>query len=323
MGRLLAGIFTLVVVAGGVMGWGYYVFTQPGPLAEPKIITIPKGIGLTGIASLLAEEGIVEYPWLFIAGVRVADVGRGLRAGEFEVPAGISPNGVMDLLLDGKTVQHRITIVEGITVKQALEEIMAADTLDGEITEVPDEGWMLPETYYFDRGDSRQALVARMVADMNKALDELWPDRDGGIAVADRQQAVILASIVEKESAIAEERPRIAAVFNNRLKNGMRLQADPTVVYGLSNGTGAIDRPLMTKDLETPNPYNTYLIDGLPPGPIAIPSRDAIAAVLSPADTKELYFVADGTGGHVFAKTLAEHNRNVAKWRRLQRQKSQ
>jgi len=322
MMRLLTGIFTAAVIAMAVAGWAFYKFQQPGPLSRPLVLTIPKGAGLTDIATLLNAEGVVEYPWLFVAGVRVSDRGRGLRAGEYEIPAGISPQGVMELLLDGKSIQHRITIVEGLTVSQALAAVADAEALTGEITAPPEEGRMLPETYYFDRGEDRQALVDRMAADLDKALDELWPGRSPDAMVKDKQQALILASIVERETAVADERPRVAAVYTNRLRIGMRLQADPTVAYGLSGGTGTLDRPLLKKDLETPGPYNTYLNAGLPPGPIALPSRAAIAAVLNPAKTKEIYFVADGSGGHAFAETLAQHNRNVARWRRLQRQKS-
>jgi UPF0755 protein len=323
MMRLLAGLFTAAVIAVAVAGWAYFEFRQPGPLQQATILTIPKGTGLTDIAMILKEEGVVKYPWLFVAGVRLSDRGRGLRAGEYEVPARVSPRGMMELLLEGKAIQHSITIVEGHTVKQALAIIAAADILSGEITSPPEEGQLLPETYYVARGDDRQALVDRMAADLEKTLDELWPSRSPDAAVKDKQQALILASIVERETAVAEERPRVAAVFSNRLKRGMRLQADPTVVYGLSDGAGVLDRPLLKKDLETPGPYNTYLNGGLPPGPIALPSRAAIAAVLNPAKTKDLYFVADGSGGHAFAETLEQHNRNVARWRRLQRQKVQ
>ena len=323
MMRLLAGLLTAAVIAVAVAGWAYFEFHQPGPLPRATILTIPKGTGLNGIAMILKEQGVVEYPWLFVAGVRVSDRGRGLRAGEYEVPAGISPKGMMDLLLEGEAIQHAITIVEGHTVKQALAVIAAADVLSGEITSPPKEGRLLPETYHVARGDDRQTLVDRMAAGLDKVLDALWPGRSPDTAVKDKEEALILASIVERETADAAERPRIAAVYTNRLKRGMRLQADPTVVYGLSDGTGVLDRPLLKKDLETPGPYNTYLNSGLPPGPIALPSRAAIAAVLNPAKTKELYFVADGSGGHAFAETLEQHNRNVARWRRLQRQKAQ
>jgi UPF0755 protein len=321
--RLLSGILVLVIVAAGVVAWGYYEFRRPGPLDDTTIVYIPKGTGLKGIAEILRAEGVVTYPWLFVAGVRAAKAGRSLRAGEYEFPAHVSARGVMDLMVAGKTIQHRITIVEGITLSDALAEIAAATALEGKVTDPPEEGWMLPETYSYERGDDRQALVDRSVAAMNATLDRLWPNRNPSIAIANRKQAVILASIVEKETAVPEERARIAAVFNNRLKLGMPLQADPTVVYGLSNGSGELDRPLTHHDLEAPSPYNTYLNNGLPPGAIALPSRASLEAVLNPDDTKEIYFVADGTGGHVFAKTLAEHNRNVAKWRRVQKQQTQ
>jgi len=319
MYRLLSALFTAAVIAGIALAWGYRTFRSPGPLVADKIVMIERGSGLDAIADTLETEGVIEDGWLFVAGVRLADKAQDLKAGEYEIPAAASPREVMDLLLKGRTVVHRITIVEGTTVRSALTAIKGNDVLSGDISDPPEEGMMLPETYHFDRGEDRQRLVDRATAAIEFALEELWPERREGLPLQDPDEAIILASIVEKETALPAERPRVAAVFVNRLTIGMRLQADPTVVYGLSDGSGSIDRPLTRADLETPNPYNTYLNAGLPPGPIALPSRASIEAVLRPADTKELYFVADGSGGHVFAETLAEHNRNVARWRRHQR----
>ena len=321
--RVLSALFTALAIAGGILAWAYYEFEKPGPLREATIIDIPKGSGLNEIAGILKNEGVLEHDWLFVAGVRLAEKGRGLKAGEYEIPPGISPREVMDLLLSGATVVHRITIVEGTTVQQAVERIQANEVLTGDIGELPAEGMLLPETYHFSRGETREALIARMQADLRETLDAMWATRDPSIPVKTPMEALILASIVEKETSIESERARIAAVFSNRLEKGMRLQADPTVVYGLSGGSGSIGRPLTRADLETPNPYNTYLNAGLPPGPIALPGKASIAAVMLPAETDDLYFVADGTGGHAFAKTLDEHNRNVLKWRKFQRQQTQ
>jgi UPF0755 protein len=241
-----------------------------------------------------------------------------LRAGEYSFSPGASVNEVLEKITSGKTVVHRLTIPEGTTSREVLLEIEALTTLSGPLPPVPLEGMILPETYHFSRGDSREELLKRMSDAMTDAAAELWEDRADGLPFNSIEEAIILASIVEKETAVAEERGLVAGVFINRLRRGMRLQSDPTVVFGITLGKAPLGRALRRSDLKQSTPYNTYLVDGLPPGPIANPGRESLEAVLNPAATKFLYFVADGSGGHAFAETLGEHNRNVAHWRKIE-----
>jgi UPF0755 protein len=224
---------------------------------------------------------------------------------------------VINMLARGETVARRLTVAEGLTVAEVFRLLADTEALRGELPEPPPEGSLLPETYFYALGDERAELVRRMQRGMAKLLDELWPTRIEALPLRDRRQAVILASIVDKETAEADERAAVAAVFLNRLRRGMRQQSDPTVIYGLTDGQGALDRALTRKDWQHDSRYNTYRIDGLPPGPIGNPGRAALEAVLNPAEVDYLYFVADGTGGHAFGRTLDEHNRNVAKWRQI------
>lgn len=315
---VLAGLAATVLLLGvGVVLYTLDRFKGPGPLAADTIVYIPPGTGLAGIAEKLSAAGAIDDPFVFRIGVTVLGVTRKLKAGEYLMPATVSMNGVVNLLLEGKTLVRRLTLPEGATIAEAIALIGQAEALEGEVGAVPPEGSLLPETYHYQRGDSRAEVVVRMRAALDSILAELWPKRAPDLPLATPHEAVILASIVEKETAIAEERPLVASVFLNRLQAGMRLQSDPTVVYGLTDGAGPLGRSLTRKDLRTPSPYNTYLIDGLPPGPIANPGRASIEAALGPAQTEYLYFVADGNGGHVFAKTLEEHNKNVAKWRKV------
>lgn len=319
LARLVAAVLGVGLVAVAVSLYLLARIDAPGPLAEDKTLLIPKGSGTFDIAEQLSRAGVVSDEYLFAAAV--AAVGRdvSLKAGEYQFAAGLSMRGVIDLLQSGKTVVHRLTVPEGYTTAQILEVLRAAHGLFGEIEGKPGEGTLLPETYHYTWGDSRQALVERMRAGLKKAADDVWAKRDAGLPLKSREEMIVLASIVERETGIAAERPRVAAVFVNRLRHGMKLQSDPTVIYGLSNGGGSIDRQLSKADLAAKHPYNTYVIDGLPPGPIANPGLASLQAVAHPAESDELYFVADGTGGHVFAKTLADHNRNVARWRRLEK----
>jgi UPF0755 protein len=323
--RVALAALTVVVLAaaaaGGAFWWGQREYRKPGPLAASKIVVIPKGAHLADIAERLAQAGVIDRPIVFRAGARLEDKAHLLKAGEYEFAAGISQEAVVRLLVEGKTVVHRLTVAEGLTTAEVLQVVAGADALDGAVTEKPAEGALLPETYNYARGDSRNALIQRMTKAMSDTLDQLWAKRAEGLPFKTKAEALILASIVEKETGIAAERPRVAAVFVNRLKRGMRLDSDPTVIYGLTHGQGPLSRPLLTKDLEAKSPYNTYQIDGLPPGPIANPGRASIEATLNPAPTKDLFFVADGTGGHVFSETLDQHNRNVQRWRALQRER--
>src|SRR5579875_434775 len=312
---------------GGTLGflvallvWGYVTYTSPGPLSEPTNIVIPKGIGVERIAARLAEAGVIRYPRFFAMMAGLLGETRRLRAGEYRFPAHASQRVAMDVLIYAKPVVRRLTIPEGFTTAQVLEELARTDGLEGPVDAKPAEGSLLPETYNFSYGDTRDEMIARMRRAMTETIDTLWKERAPNLPLKSPRDALILASIVEKETGIAEERPHVAAVFLNRLRRNMRLQSDPTVVYAVTHGSGSLGRPLSHADLETASPYNSYLYDGLPPGPIDNPGRASIMAVLHPAESDDLYFVADGSGGHVFAKTLAEHNKNVARLRRIEAQ---
>jgi UPF0755 protein len=321
--RLLA-ILTAVLVGTAVgvsalVYWAGREMDAPGPLAQDQAIVIPSGAGLNQVTQILSAAGALKHPGVFRIMARLQGQAGKLRAGEYMVPAHASKNEILELLVSGDVIHHRLTLPEGLTSYQVVELLRQIPNLSGEITEVPEEGSLLPETYVYVRGDSRAKLLARMAAAMDKVLQEAWANRDMSIPLQSPREALTLASIVEKETAIPEERPRIAAVFLNRLRLGMRLQSDPTVIYGLTAGQGPLQRRLLSADLKHDSPYNTYVISGLPQGPIANPGRDSILAVTRPIESKELYFVADGTGGHAFARTLDEHNRNVAKWRRIRK----
>jgi len=308
---------TAIVAAGAVYSWGKARFESPGPLRERTVVLIPRGAGLEAIAARLHDAGVIARPLVFRVGARLTGKARRLKAGEFAFPARVSPEAALNIIVSGRTVARRLTIPEGLTSREVVAEVMAAPALTEEVREVPPEGSLLPETYHYHWGDSRGALIDRMQGAMKSLRAELWPERAENLPFDTWREAVTLASIVEKETGVAEERPLIAGVFVNRLRRGMRLQSDPTVRYALTDGERALDRRLTRDDLELEHPYNTYHSVGLPPGPIANPGRAAIAAVLDPAETDYLYFVADGTGGHAFAKTLREHNRNAAEWRRI------
>lgn len=331
--RVLRGVVVLcvalAVAAGAAFALGAHVFNRAGPATAETTVVIPKGDGLAAIAARLEDAGIVDQAMIFRLGVRLSGAAAGMRAGEYLIPPGASMAEVAAILGAGRTVARRLTVPEGLTSAEIVALVAATPGLDGAAGPVPAEGTLLPETYHYSYGDSRASVIARMGEAMTATLVELWPGRAAGLPLATPAEAVVLASIVEKETGLAAERPRVAGVFINRLERGIPLQADPTVAYALiadgdgdgngnGNGNGG-DRPLSRADLDRPSPYNTYLVRGLPPGPIANPGRASLEAVLHPADTDELYFVADGSGGHAFARTLDEHNRNVATWRRLRK----
>ena len=323
---LVGGVLVLPTLIAAIGVAAYLVlnaFERPGPLAEETVVLVPRGAGLSGIAGHLERAGVIEDARIFEIVVRFEGTARGLKAGEYSFPAAVSMRGAMELLESGRTVAHRITLPEGMTSHELVALLNEAEGLTGEIAAVPPEGALLPETYHYSREDPRADILDRMMAARDDVLEELWSQRVENLPLATPEEAVVLASIVEKETGLADERPLIAGVFINRLRKGMPLQSDPTVVYGITKGTGPLGRLLTRRDLRTPSPYDTYTIKGLPPGPIANPGRAALAAVLNPAETEYFYFVADGSGGHAFARTLQEHNRNVAKWRKIQRQQRQ
>ncbi len=317
----LLGLLALVLGAAAAW-WGYAKFMQPGPLRAETTVIIQRGSGFSGIADALARSGVISDPFIFRYGARLLGADKALRAGEYAFAAGASPREVVELMQSGRTVIRRLTIAEGLATAQILAQLQATEGLDGDAVDANQEtppfkeGALLPETYHFSYGDKRSGLLKRMAAAMSQELSALWSARANGLPFKTPQEAVILASIIEKETSRADERARIAGVFINRLNKGMRLQSDPTVVYGLTKGKAALGRPLSRADLKKPTPYNTYLIQGLPPSPICNPGKDSLAAALDPEKTEDLYFVADGSGGHVFARTLEEHGKNVARWRK-------
>lgn len=316
---LLGGLS--LVLFGAVAGYlcGEQRFRAPGPHTNPEIVLLQAGDSLAQITARLADAGVLEPAWLFPVGVRMADRARALKAGEYAIPARASMAEIMERLVSGEVVQHQLTIPEGWRVPEIMARLAAAEPLNGELPDAPVEGSLLPETYLFTRGESRSALIERMQAAQKRVLAELWPARARDLPLATPWEAVILASIVERETSIAAERPLVAGVFVNRLRKGMRLQSDPTVRYALIHAGQPQAGPLTRQDLRFQSPYNSYQSDGLPPGPIASPGRAAIAAVLQPERTDALYFVADGAGGHAFARSLREHNVNVARYRKLMR----
>jgi len=316
--RLASLATSFLVVAGLAAVWGWAAFTKPGPLAAPAAVVVPRGAGLEAIGNRLAQAGVIAEPTLFAIVAKITGKARGLKAGEYLFPAAVSAHDALGIIERGETVVRRLTLAEGLTSVQALAVLAAAEGLVGDTGAAPPEGSLLPETYHYSWGDERPALLRRMQHSMDAAIARLWAERAPGLPLDTPEQAVILASIVERETGVDAERGLVAGVFVNRLKRGMRLQSDPTVAYGIAGGAG-LDRALTRADLQADTPYNTYTIAGLPPGPICNPGLASLRAVLNPAATDYLYFVADGTGGHAFAKTLDEHNRNVRAWRRLQR----
>jgi UPF0755 protein len=312
-------LLAALLAAGGVAAWAYRTTIAPGPLQETKTTVIARGSGVRDIAYQLARASVIEHPRLFELLVLLRRAQQDLRAGEYAFGPGISMQGVLDIMREGRTVVRRVTLAEGLTSKEMVAALAHAYGLDGTIAEIPPDGSLLPDTYHYSYGDKRSEILGRMTKAMDGALAELWAKRAADLPLTSPTEALILASIVEKETAVPAERARIAAVFVNRLKKGMRIESDPTVVYGLTEGAGPLGRALTRGDLKHEHPYNTYRIAGLPPGPICNPGRDSLAAVMNPLATDEYYFVADGTGGHAFARTLDEHNQNVARWRKLKR----
>ena len=318
-GKWFLSILLLTVVIGGALGWAWFDFTAPGPLTQKKIVQLPKTADRAAIAVALKEQGVITDATIFSGAAALNEYRHAkLKTGEYEFPAGASMADVLSTITRGAFVTYKVTVPEGWTSQMVVNRLNDQEELDGAVAQVPAEGSLLPETYLVTRGYSRERLLGEMAAAQTKLLDQEWArlPPDNGV-IATKNDLVTLASIVEKETGVAEERPLVASIFINRLKQHMRLQSDPTVIYGIVGGKGKLDHPLTRTELDTSNPYNTYAIDGLPAGPIANPGKAAIEAVLNPAPSSYLYFVANGSGGHAFATSLEEHNATVKKWRAL------
>ncbi len=315
-------VITLLLILAVASAYALYVgkqrFDAPGPLQQDSIVNIPRGSGIRDISDLLSRQGVINQPWVFIGGVLLLKAREGLRAGEYQFKAHASISDVVTELSEGKVVIHQVTIPEGLTSEQIVARLMNDDVLTGDIGQIPAEGSLLPDTYDFTRGTTREQLITRMQSAQERLVKDIWARRAPDLPLKNPEQLVILASLIEKETGKADERTRIAAVFINRLKQKMRLQSDPTIIYGLVGGKGSLGRPIMKSEIDQPTPYNTYLIDGLPPGPITNPGRASLEAAANPARTRDLYFVADGTGGHVFAETYEQHEKNVMRLRQLE-----
>ncbi len=325
MNFVMSAIVLLAVAGFGAVWFGKYLFDGPGPLETADTVLVRPNTGTAEIAEMLERRGIISDARIFRLGLRAHGNDSRLRAGEYAVPASASMHDIMDLLVSGRSILHSVTIPEGLTVVQALRRIAETEELAGDMpSETPPEGSLAADTIRFTRGMQRSEVIARLSADQKAMVEGIWARRAADLPVSDINEFVTLASIVEKETGRGDERSRVAAVFINRLNRGMRLQSDPTIIYGIFGGEGKpAERPIYRSDIDTPTEYNTYTIDGLPPGPIAIPGRASLEAVANPSKTEDLYFVADGSGGHAFARTLDEHNANVARWRQIERQRAE
>lgn len=321
MGKLVQAAIAACLLLTMALGSGFvaleWAMDQPGPHTQDTVVIIEPGTGFVGILQALSAAQVIAQPALLKVWGRVHGGTRDLKAGEYVIPAQATPRTIVDLLRAGQVRPRFVTVPEGLTSQQIWSILSDADGLQGPLPTPPPQGTLLPETYRYSLGDTRAAVVDRMGAAMTQAVETLWPRRAENLPLETPEEAVILASIVEREAGITAERPTVAAVFLNRLRRGMPLQADPTVIYALTEGAGPLERALNRQDWKLDHPYNTYQNKGLPPGPICHPGRASLEAVLNPAAVDYVYFVADGTGGHVFARTLAEHNRNVARWRRI------
>jgi len=324
---VIVGNAIITILLIGMLGTGaayYYgkkTIEAPGPLQQDKTVVIPSRAGMTDIADVLQREGVIDSNrWAFIGAVFALKARSELKPGEYAFQKNASLRDVIGTIVEGKVVQHSVTIAEGLTSEQIVARLTDNDIFSGTIREIPREGTMLPETYKFPRGTTREQVIQRMQAAQKRLVAEIWEHRSPDVPVKSPEQLVTLASIVEKETGKADERSRVAAVFANRLQKKMKLQSDPTIIYGLVGGKGTLGRPIKRSEISQPSPYNTYVIDGLPPGPIANPGRASLEAAANPARTRDLFFVADGTGGHSFSESLDAHQKNVAKLRAIEKQ---
>jgi UPF0755 protein len=314
-------VLVLMIGGGGAYFYGRQKLEAPGPLQEDKVVNIPARAGMTDIADVLQREGVIDNNrWAFIGAVFAMKARSELKPGEYQFQKNASLRDVIGTMVEGKVVQHAVTIPEGLTSEQIVGRLTDNDIFSGSVREIPREGTLLPETYNFPRGTTREQVIARMQQAQKRVVAEIWEHRSPDIPLKTPEQLVTLASIVEKETGRADERSRVAAVFVNRLRQKIKLQSDPTIIYGLVGGKGTLGRPIKRSEIQQPSPYNTYVVDGLPPGPIANPGRASLEAAANPARTRDLFFVADGTGGHAFTETYDQHQKNVAKLRTMEKQ---
>ena len=322
---LFSSAVMVTIVALALLYFGSSKFHEAGPLDEPRTILVKDGYSLSTIAKQLEARGIIESEMIFRLGVRAYRASAQMKVGEYAFKPGMSMYDVMDTLKSGKGVVHKVSIPEGLTSYQIMQRVAQNKILIGEMPEqIPVEGSLMPDTYPFQRGLTRKELINQMKLAQEKFLKKVWERRVPDLPIKTPEEMVVLASIVEKETGRADERPHVASVFINRLNQGIKLQSDPTIIYGIFGGKGKPKgRPIYQSDLDKVTDYNTYIIKALPPGPISNPGRASLEAVANPSKTSDLFFVADGTGGHVFAETLAEHNANVARWRAVEKRRRQ
>lgn len=319
---LIALLLLLAICLSGGSVFSFYgLLYEQNKKTEPTILLVEKGVSMGEIAAQLKKDELIKSVSVFKVAARLSGKSTRLKAGEYRIPPHASTKMILDILVNGQNVVRRVTVPEGKTSAQIFELLMETPGLSGDLPAPPPNGTLLPETYTFGYGVPRTVILQRMREGMQKTIDDLWPYRDPDLPYTTKNEALTLASIVEKETSIPEERSRIAGVFINRLKRGMRLQTDPTVIYAITDGSMDLKRRLTHADLRVDHPFNTYTRKGLPPAPICNPGRDSILAVLKPMKTDEIYFVADGTGGHTFSKTFRQHKRNIAAWKRARRQK--
>jgi UPF0755 protein len=318
---IITGLLLLMIGTGGLYVYGRQKIEAPGPLREDKIVDIPQRAGTTDIADILRREGVTDINrWGFVGSVIALKARSELKPGEYAFQKNASLREVIATIVEGKVVQHAVTIPEGLTSEQILARLSENEIFTGSVREIPREGTLLPETYKFPRGTPREQVIQRMQQAQKRVLSEIWERRNPDVPVKTPEQLVTLASIIERETGKPDERSRVAAVYVNRLRQKMKLQSDPTIIYGLVGGRGTLGRPIKRSEITQPSPYNTYVVEGLPPGPIANPGRASLEAAANPARTRDLFFVADGTGGHSFTETYDLHQKNVAKLRALERQ---
>src|ERR1700757_2922711 len=323
VGNAIITILILLMIGAGVSYYyGKQVLESAGPLKEDRVVNIPARAGKRDISDVLQKEGVINVnPWIFIGSVYALKASSDLKPGEYLFQKNASLRDVIGTIVEGKVVQHAVTIPEGLTSEQIVGRLSENDIFSGSVHEIPREGTLLRETYKFPRGTTREQVIQRMQSAQKRLLAEIWEHRSPDLPpiIKTPQDLVTLASIVEKETGRADERSRVAAVFVNRLRQKIKLQSDPTIIYGLVGGKGTLGRPIKRSEITQPSPYNTYVIDGLPPGPISNPGRASLEAAANPARTRDLYFVADGTGGHAFTETYEQHQKNVAKLRAMER----